>query len=50
LLLNSEIASEMKPPFTEQIQKYGCFQNFPKGKISVINCPVSAEALVTKEC
>jgi hypothetical protein len=37
-------------PLTEQVQKYGCFQNFPPGKIAIMkNSPcylVSGEVLV----
>jgi hypothetical protein len=37
----------MKPPLTEDVQKYGCVQNFPQGKNS--SCyPVSGEVLVTE--
>jgi hypothetical protein len=27
---------KVKPPFTEQVQKYGCFQNFPLGEIALV--------------
>jgi hypothetical protein len=36
----------VKPPLTEQVQKYGCFQNFPSGKIA--HYLVSGEILVTE--